>query len=110
MMLAADAITQVLCSSKVVEYNQAKWLGFDESLDAYIQNHAVNGLGYAAWRMLLGKNPDADSDEDLANGGAHQGDIASEECNAIVPYMHGEAAGSTCTTSWEVLIALGRYA
>ena len=103
--LAADAITQIFCSSKIVEYNQAKWLGFDESLDSYIQNHSVNGIGYGAWRMLLGKDPDADSDdENLGLGGASATSgatamIASEDCDAIVPHTHA-ANGSVCI-SWK---------
>ena len=83
--LAADAITQVFRSSKVVEFNQAKWIGFDESLDSYIQNHAVNGVGYGAWRVLLGQDPDAESDNDndeVANCDA----TASADCQAIIPY------------------------
>ena len=103
--LIVDAITQIFCGSKIVEYNQAKWLGFDESLDSYIQNHVVNGLGYAAWRFLLGRDPDADSDDDVAIGGATDSAsaIASEDCQAIVPYTHAaEASGFMCTKSWRV--------
>ena len=51
----SEAITDIFCSSKIIEFNGAKWIGFDESLDSYLQHHSVNSLGFAAWNKMLGR-------------------------------------------------------
>lgn len=51
----ADCILELFVGSKIIEYNAAKWIGFDESLDCWLQHHAVNQLGLAAWNRMLGR-------------------------------------------------------
>ena len=52
----ADAILDFFCGAKIIEFNAAKWIGFDESLDSYLQHHVVNSLGIAAWSRMLGRD------------------------------------------------------
>ena len=83
--LASNAIVELFGSCKIVTYNAAKWIGFDEALDCWIQSRAINGVGLAAWNLLLGRPLDwKPADKNAAV-------IGAEEVTDIVPYVAGNA-------------------
>ena len=57
---AANATVDICAGTKITEWSRGKWLGYEISLDSYLQNHLINNVGYYAWQLLMtrtGKSP-----------------------------------------------------
>ena len=50
--LCVDSVDEMLCGSRISEYNRARWTGHEQAIDEYSLGSNLNGIGDEAYKRL----------------------------------------------------------
>ena len=106
---AATALTDLCCSGKVLEWNRAKWMGYEIALDCWLQNHVINNIGFHTWEWLMVKLGYQKKPSSITRAARSSNDvIAGEDVSSANVRANSDASTNTSISMYHSTRVVGR--